>query len=124
MLTVVLCLFGVARVLIGLAPILAPDEAARLLGFPREHDNPSSRVMARLFGVRDIGLGVLAFAAAAGTVPVGFTLLLNGATDVGDAAVFSHSLYSRDGIDRAAISSLVVASLAAVAWFATWALLT
>ena len=35
--------------------------SARLLGFPAHHDNATTRLMARWFGVRDIGLGVLVF---------------------------------------------------------------
>ncbi|HEU4701413.1 MAG TPA: hypothetical protein VFS37_02945 [Conexibacter sp.] len=37
------------RVVIGLAPLIAPGPTSRLLGFPRAHDNPSARLMGRLF---------------------------------------------------------------------------
>ena len=61
MLHYIIFVMGVGRILLGIAPFVAARPSARLLGFPVDHDNPTTRLMARLFGVRDIGLGVLVF---------------------------------------------------------------
>src|SRR4051812_30257471 len=45
-----------ARAVIGAASILAPSRAARVMGFPAEHDSSTARLMGRLFGVREIVL--------------------------------------------------------------------
>lgn len=112
---------GCFRIVIGLTPILAAGPAVRLLGFPVEHDNPTGRVMARLFGVRDIGLGVMAIGAAlAHPSWLGFVCLFNAAHDAGDAAMFAWPLLRRSGIDRAATIGLLVASSAVAFWLLGW----
>ncbi len=65
LLRTVVTAMGLGRIALGLAPFVAAGPASRLLGFPVAHDNPTARLMARMFGVRDIGLGVLAFYALA-----------------------------------------------------------
>lgn len=117
-----LCLLCMAamRAALGLAPIVAPARASRLLGFPPEHDNPTARLMGRLFGVRDIALGVIAYAALHGQVSLPFALLLNFACDLADAAMISIPLVRRQGIDQAATWSLAFASLGAASWILVW----
>lgn len=110
---VVLC---AVRILLGLAPMLAAGFSARLLGFPDEHDNATTRLMARLFGVRDIGLGVLGLSALFGPVPLAFAILFNLATDLADAVMIGVPLFGRQGIDRAAKTSLLFAATGASAW--------
>lgn len=116
-------LFSAMRVVLGLAPIIAAGPASRLLGFPAEHDNATSRLMGRLFGVRDIGLGVIGFAGLQGVVPLGFALLFNAVHDVGDAMVIAAPLIGRHGIDRAAGQSLALAVLGSLCWLVAWVVL-
>lgn len=109
-------IFAAMRVVIGLAPIVAARPSLRLLGFPSDHDNATARLMGRLFGVRDIGLGVIAAAGVKGFVPMDFALLFNAATDVGDMVVIAIPLLRRQQIDRAAALSLGFAVAGCSAW--------
>lgn len=76
---------GVGRILIGLAPIVAPAASSKLLRFPAEHDNASARLMGRFFGVRDIGLGVLVMYATRDLSLLRWVFLFQAATDAADA---------------------------------------
>lgn len=109
---------GVGRILLGVAPFVAAGPSARLLGFPAAHDNPTSRLMGRFFGVRDIGLGVLVFHALRHPEALPFVLLFNALTDFGDLAAILIPLVRRQGIDRAALSSAAFALPAGLAWLA------
>jgi hypothetical protein len=113
---VVVSLMGLGRIALGLAPFVAARPASRLLGFPESHDNATARVMGRLFGVRDIGLGVLAFYAIAHPETAPFIFLFNAFMDFGDLITFSIPLIKRQGIDRAAIRSGMFAMFAMPAW--------
>src|SRR5512138_2804590 len=75
---------GIGRIVLGLAPFVAAGPASRLLGFPAAHDNATARLMARFFGVRDIGLGVLAFYAVGHPEAAPFLFLFNALMDGGD----------------------------------------
>lgn len=107
---------GVGRVLIGIAPFVAAPLSMRLLGLPAAHDNPSARLMARLFGTRDVGLGVLVFWALAHPDALFFVMLFNAATDLGDLGAIAIPLVRRQGIDRGALSAAAFALPAALAW--------
>ncbi len=109
-------LLAVGRVLIGLAPIVAAAPASRLLGFPDAHDNPTARLMGRLFGVRDIGLGALVVMHLGDPAALRKAFWLNLAMDLGDAAMIAVPLARRQGIDRAAGLSLTFALGGATAW--------
>lgn len=109
------------RVLLGLAPIVAARPTSALLGFPPEHDNPTTRLMARFFGVRDIGLGALVVAAIHGQAQMQFAFLFNAAMDVGDAVMISIPLVRRQGIGRAAAASLAFALGGLTCWVIAWA---
>ncbi|MDC0673237.1 DUF4267 domain-containing protein [Nannocystis radixulma] len=111
-----LTVLALGRFAIGLAPIVAPVHASRLLGFPSEHDNPTSRLMARLFGVRDIGLGAIVLADLADPAALRRALWLNLAMDLGDALMIAIPLVRRQGIVRAAALSLAFALGGAAAW--------
>ena len=123
MLTAILVAMGVGRIVIGLAPFVAAGPSSRLLGFPRHHDNPTTRLMARLFGVRDIGLGVLIFYGVGHPELLGFLVLFNAFTDFGDLLAIGTPLVRRQGIDRAALASAAFALPAGLAWLAVYALL-
>lgn len=116
MLVYVIGFMGVGRIILGLAPFVAAAPASRLMGFPAEHDSPTARLMARLFGVRDVGLGVLIFWALAHPTALAFVLLFNALTDFGDVAAIAIPLVRREGIDRAAWRSLAFALPAGLAW--------
>ncbi|HVY45383.1 MAG TPA: DUF4267 domain-containing protein [Minicystis sp.] len=107
---------GIGRIVLGLIPFFAARRVADLLGFPRAHDTASTRLMARFFGVRDVGLGVLVFYALAHPSILSFVLLFNALTDLGDLAAIAIPLLRRQGIDRAAWSSAGFAAPAAAAW--------
>ena len=107
---------AVGRFALGLAPIVAARASSRLLGFPEAHDNPTARLMARLFGVRDIGLGAIVLVNLADADALRRALWLNLAMDLGDALMIAIPLLRRQGIDRAASLSLVFALGGATAW--------
>ena len=94
------------RTAIGLAPIVAYEQTYPLLGFPLEHDNPSAQLMARLFGVRDIGLGVVTMASTNDRTSLRRAFLFNAATDLADATMIAIPLIAHDEIDPAARRSM------------------
>jgi hypothetical protein len=104
------------RILIGAAALLAPGPTSRLLGFPTSQDSASARLMGRLFGVRDVALGVLVLQARRNPEFARFVYCLNACVDGGDAASMAVALIGREGIDRAALASSVPALGAMVGW--------
>ena len=111
---------GVGRILLGLAPFVAAKPASRLLGFPDKHDNPTARLMARFFGVRDIGLGVLAFYAIKHPEMAPFIFLFNALMDAGDLFAITIPLAKRQGIDRGAALSALFAIAGGMGWLVLW----
>jgi hypothetical protein len=109
--------------MMGLAPILGARPVAQLLGFPSAHDTPTTRLFARLFGVRDIGLGILVFWALQDVAMLRFVFLFNAAHDLADALVIGVPLVHKQGIDRAAYLSLACALGGLMCWLITWWLL-
>ena len=118
MLSTIIFAMGVGRILLGLAPFLAARPSARVMGFPADHDNPTTRLMARLFGVRDIGLGVLVFYGLQHPATLAFIIIFNALTDFGDLFAIAIPLARRQGIDRAAWTSAGFALPAGLAWLA------
>jgi len=116
MLTTLIYCMGIGRVILGLAPFVAARPASRLLGFPQSHDSPTARLMARFFGVRDIGLGVLVFWALGHPTALPFVLLFNALTDFGDLVAIAIPIVRRQGIDRAAWTSVAFALPAGLGW--------
>src|SRR5262245_44895552 len=111
---------GIGRVAIGLAPLVAAGPTSRMLGFPAKHDTPTARLMARMFGVRDIGLGVLAFYAIRHPEARSFIFAFNALTDLGDLLSISVPLIRRQGIDRAALLSAMFAIAGGLGWLILW----
>jgi len=107
---------GIGRIALGLIPFLAAKRSAALLGFPAAHDTPTTRLMARFFGVRDVGLGILVFYALTHPASLLFILGFNATMDFGDLIAISIPLFKRQGIDRAAWTSALFALPAAIAW--------
>jgi hypothetical protein len=111
---------GLARIALGVAPFVAAGPSARLLGFPASHDTATARLMGRFFGVRDIGLGVLAFYALKHPETAPFIFLFNAFMDAGDLAAISIPLIKRQGIDRGAGLSAMFALTGGLAWILVW----
>lgn len=102
---------------IGLAAILAPSASAKFAGYPAGQDNPTARLLAGLFGVRELLLAWLVIDAVRrpeGPSPSVF--VLQAAVDAADVAVQSLPLIRREGIDRGAVGGIAVAALAAAGW--------
>jgi Domain of unknown function (DUF4267) len=120
MFDIVITAMGLGRIALGLAPFIAAGPAARLLGFPLSHDTPTARLMGRFFGVRDIGLGVLAFYAVRHPETAPFIFLFNAFMDLGDLVSIAIPLVKRQGIDRAAAMSAMFAFTGGLAWLIAW----
>ncbi len=120
MLDVIVTAMGVGRIALGLAPFIAAGPSARLLGFPVSHDTPTARLMGRFFGVRDIGLGVLAFYAVKHPEAASFIFLFNAFMDLGDLIAIMIPLVKRQGIDRAAMLSALFAAGGGLGWLLLW----
>jgi hypothetical protein len=116
----VVAAMGLGRIAIGLAPLVAAGPASRLLGFPVKHDNPTARLMARMFGVRDIGLGVLAFYAIKHPEFAPFIFLFNAFMDLGDLMSIAVPLVKRQGIDKGALLSAMFAIGGGLSWLVVW----
>jgi uncharacterized protein YjeT (DUF2065 family) len=111
---------GLGRIALGLAPFVAARPASRLVGFPASHDSPTARLMGRLFGVRDIGLGVLVFYALLHPLVAPFIFLFNATMDGGDVISVAIPLVKREGIDRGATVSGIMATLGGLGWVVMW----
>jgi Domain of unknown function (DUF4267) len=122
MFDVVVTAMGLGRIALGLAPFVAAGPASRMLGFPHTHDNATARLMGRLFGVRDIGLGVLAFYAIRHPETAPFLFLFNAFMDLGDLFAVTIPLARRQGIDRGAAMSGLAALIGGIAWLVVWAI--
>ena len=122
MLNVIVSAMGLGRIALGLAPFVAAKSTSRMLGFPAAHDTATARLMARFFGVRDIGLGVLAFYAVRHPETAAFLYLFNAAMDAGDLISILVPLVKRQGIDRAAILSAMFALTGGLGWLIVWAI--
>jgi hypothetical protein len=120
MFDIVIAAMGLGRIGLGLAPFVAAGPASRALGFPDKHDNPTARLMGRLFGVRDIGLGILAFYAIAHPETAPFLFGFNALMDLGDLVSAAIPVVKRQGIDRGALMSALFAAIGGTAWFVAW----
>ncbi len=111
---------ALGRIVLGLAPFLAAAPAARLVGFPASHDTATARLMGRFFGVRDIGLGVLALWGLSHPEVLPFILLFNAFMDAGDLVATGIPLVKRQGIDRGAALSAAMAIIGGSSWLLMW----
>lgn len=73
------------RIAIGAAALFAPGRTARLMGFPADQDNATARLMGRLFGVRDVALGVLVWRFRDEPALAPWAYRFNAAIDAGPA---------------------------------------
>ncbi len=121
-LTTLIYAFAVGRTLIGLAPFVSAGRTAAMLGFPKDHDNASARIMARLFGVRDIGLGALAAWAATDIDKLHFVMPFQAAMDLGDLISAAIPVLKKQGINRGAVMTGLFAICGATAWLSVFAM--
>jgi hypothetical protein len=108
------------RIGLGLAPFVAAGATARLLGFPASHDTPTARLMGRFFGVRDIGLGVLALWSLSHPETLPFIALFQASMDFGDLIATSIPVLRSQGITRAALLSAMFAAGGGLSWIVIW----
>ena len=108
-----------ARIALGTAATLAPGQALRAAGF--EPADPGARILARLAGVRDIGLGATVLWAGEDAGMLKRAAVAGAAVDAGDSVSFGLALIRREGVDRAALGGSISAAMAssAGAWAAS-----
>jgi uncharacterized protein YjeT (DUF2065 family) len=107
---------GSIKVAFGLGAILAPGLTRKLVRLPAAHDNPSARVMGRLFGWRELALGAMVLAARDRPDDLHALAGINAAIDLGDAAGNAIPILKREGITAGAGGMLVTALIGAAAW--------
>lgn len=110
-------MLGIAagRIAIGAGALLATRPALKALGF--EASDTSTRALARLAGVRDIAIGLLAFAARDDRAALREATAAAAAIDLGDAVCFA--IAGRDpAAGRAAVQGILAGGAAAAvgAW--------
>jgi hypothetical protein len=106
--TVAMAMSG-ARAAVGAAAVAAPGITSKLMGFPDGHDNASSRMIGRLFAVRELALAGYTAAQVRRDAVQPDVYLLNAAVDVSDAVVCGLTLLGRRGVARAAFGSFALA---------------
>lgn len=104
------------RAAFGVAAILAPDFSARLIGYPGDQVNPTSRIFGGLFGVRELALAATVVGTRDQPSMLRSALALNAACDLGDAAVAARALRRREGVDRGAVATITPALVGAASW--------
>ena len=101
---------------VGLGAILAPGVMTRVFGFPPEHDNASTRMVARLFGLREVAMAGLTLALDPDPSQRGIVYRANAALDGADAAAALLTLIARKGIGRAALGAFLIALPQTAGW--------
>jgi len=102
------------RAAFGVATLVAPGPASRLFGFPKGHDNGSARLMARLFGVRELAMAALVVSALDDDERLGHACAISAAVDVGDVIV-ACGTFRRDPQLRVASALTMLAGTAGAA---------
>lgn len=92
----------IERFVIGALLGLAPRTSLRLFGAPDSLDSPVVRYVARLFGIRNVMLGVLLWQHREDPEQVRRQATLNAATEAVDALSAAVPLLRRQGLDRTA----------------------
>jgi hypothetical protein len=108
---------GVARICVGSTLLLTTGLARRLFGVPADQDNGALRLLARLFGIRNIVLGAWALAARdQGADERRLCYQLNAVTDATDLGILVLGGVTGKGLWRAAAMSTVLGASALQAW--------
>jgi hypothetical protein len=114
--TAILVLFAVIRALLGVAPFVAAGPLIPLLGFPPNEATTTAIVFARLFGVRDVGLGAIIVWSTQHPDTLPAVLVLNAATDLGDLGAFLLGMRGRPDLHRPLGICASIAGSACLAW--------
>jgi hypothetical protein len=107
---------SMARAGFGVAAMLAPGISARIMGFPRDQDNATARLIGRLFAVREIALAGLTCALVQRSVVQPDLYMANATVDIGDLTVCGLTFIGRRGIPRASLGSAVTATPFVAGW--------
>jgi hypothetical protein len=107
---------SVARGTVGAAALLAPGISAQIMGFPRDQDNATSRLVGRLFAIREIALAAHTTAVVQRSAVQPELYLANAAVDIGDLTVCTLTFLGRRGIPRASLGSAITASPFVAGW--------
>lgn len=112
----------VARFAIGLLPFVAMRPLGRRLGFPEAEICATSTLFARMFGVRDVGLGAILLLGLHHPEWLAAAFLGNAACDACDGVSLVVSLLRREPIAGPARWFLLSASVGVTLGLAGWAL--
>jgi len=108
---------GQARMIIGASAILGNSLVQLLYGFPRRHDNPSARTLARAFGIRNVVIGAWTLKNRDADLESRRNWYrVNALIDAVDVAAFMLPLLRRQGTTRLSLSAGAVGTAAALAW--------
>ncbi|MFY9614135.1 MAG: hypothetical protein WAT58_01935 [Candidatus Dormiibacterota bacterium] len=107
---------GTLRLVVG-STLMIPALARRLFGVPDNQDNASLRLVARMFGIRNIVLGAWTLMARdQGPEQRLLCYRLNTAVDAVDVAALAWAGLTGEGLKQAAVMGATIGSTAAVAW--------
>ena len=113
---VILILISTIRIAVGLAPFVAAPFAFRAMKLSEDQVNDSALIMLRIFGVREIAVGVLSLIfrnEAALLVPL---LWVNFFVDAGDVLAWWMTVQKNPALKTAAKASVGVDFLAVLGW--------
>lgn len=106
------------RIGLGAFIAVAPDVARRLFGAPAEMGNPLLHFTARLFGIRNVALGVILWESRHDPERLERVASLNAGVELLDATAAAVPLARRQGVDRAALSGALLSAIVACAFLA------
>jgi hypothetical protein len=98
-----------ARIGVGVVAVAAPGLLRRVMGLPASHGSASTDMMTRLFGIREVAVGVHVVGAVRSSGRQPDVYALNAAVDGGDALVMLVTAVKGGGARRAAIGGLLTA---------------
>ncbi|MGI8610536.1 MAG: hypothetical protein ACR2MY_15150 [Candidatus Dormibacteria bacterium] len=108
---------GVVRIGLGAVMLLAPALGRRVFGVPDKQDNSAVRLLARLFGIRQIVLGAWAIQVQnSGADQRRMCYQLNAATDAVDVGALAVAGVFGEGLVQAAIMGSLLGTSEVLAW--------
>ena len=108
---------GLVRVVVGALPLLAAGLARVLFGLPKKDDTPAVRTIARLFGIRNVVLGLWVLSVRAADPDTRRRCYqLNAAVDALDGLALVWPVVRRQGLIRFGLGSATLAVSATLSW--------
>ena len=108
---------GIARMVVGGSVLLTTGLARRAFGLPAEEDTASTRMLARLFGIRNVVLGTWALMARdQGADERRLCYRVNAAVDAADLVVIAWAAVTGEDLARMAVMSGALGTSALLAW--------